>query len=394
MPQNNEKSSYNCTIIIHQQIIRKQQKINHEETDRRRMIRTCIDDVTMNNETAHANAHNNNGNDVEEYVRIPADFERINRQYNGDFFLIDNPAIWERFWRQYNDEDENEVNNPAFCLTIVRSYIRDIPDFAVQYCNAVTDVRVLQGGRRRIILRTIGEGAFCGCKRLRRINQFLKQGGVIRLEKQAFLCCKRIEGELIIPNSVLSMGEYCFGWCKSITSVVFEPSTTGTIVELQSYAFLHCTKLSSATIPPNLERIPQSCFDSCTALTTVTIRTASSVLQFGNNIFRGCTSLSNIRMYPWHWGKLLSSMKNDATFLNKFFNGTLTPLHRIQLTSWYGARILDAVNDQPSLLYRVLRQFQHQRFVTTTDRVDHHQELVRTTTTMAKHPGKRKRMEE
>jgi len=190
---------------------------------------------------------------------------------------------------------------------------------------------------------------------------------------------------------------------------------TGNIVELQHHAFSRCTELSSATLPPTLERIPPYCFEGCTALinipipltvqivdfrafedcrslpsielpesvdaigdktffgctalTTVTIRTKSFELRMGDNVFDSCTALTTIRMYPWHWGKLLSSMKNDTTFLRKFFNGTLTPLHRIHLTSWYGARILESVNDQPSLLYRVLRQFQQQRFE-TTDRVD------------------------
>ena len=348
---------------------------------------------------------------VDEYMCAPTDFKRICNHYyrREDEFDEDGNAL---------DHPPNPAALPC-CLNIVSPLIRDIPDGAFNQCRSVTDLRVRQGGRRRIILRTIGKCAFRWTG-VRRINQFLKQGGVLRLEDAAFLSCD-IEGELVIPSSVLWVGEYCFGWCDSITSVVFEPSSmTGTIVEINNGAFTWCLKLSSATLPPTLERIPENCFEGCialihvpipptvveleresfvrckslpsmelpesvevigaetfldcTALTTVTIRTPSLNLRIGDNVFRGCTSLSTIQTYPWHWGKLLSSMENDANFLNNFFNGTLrcngtsTSLASINLNSWYGPHILEAVKDQPSLLYRVLRQFQQQRFETNAPR--------------------------
>jgi len=61
-------------------------------------------------------------------------------------------------------------------------------------------------------------------------------------------------------------------------------------------------------------------------------------------------------------------MEKDANFLNNFFNGTLTSLASINLNSRYGAHILEAVKDQPSVLYRFLRKFQHQRFETNAPR--------------------------
>ena len=322
---------------------------------------------------------------VEEYGSTPVDLERMhNHYYLG-----------------------NEVR-----LNFIDPSIRDIPAEAYQNYTALTDLRVLPWGRRRIILRTIGERAFCRCIKLRRINQFLKDGGVLRLEDEAFASCWRLVGELVIPSSVLWVGDACFQECFSITSVVFETSTTGTVVEIKFAAFNNCTKLSSATLPPTLECIPWSCFNrctalvyvpipptvvevgedafadcislslmdlpesvddigrkafyNCTALTTVTIRTASFDLRMGDGVFDRCDSLSKIRTYLWHWGKLLSSMDNDANFLDKFFNGALAS--SINLYSCYGAHILEAMNEQPSLFYRVLRTFQHQRFETNAPR--------------------------
>ena len=351
------------------------------------------------------NEENEENEIVQEYASNPADLERICNHYCREEDSDDEDG---------NEDDANPIAIP-FCLNIVGSSIRNIPDWALYHCRTLTEARVQQGGRRRIILRTIGERAFQCCTILRRINELLNQGGVIRLGKMAFDGCESIERELIIPSSVLWVGEWCFCECTSITSVVFEPSMTGAVVVIEQKAFFQCTELSSATLPPTLERIPRYCFgrcdalinvpippnvveleirsfrwctslpsidlpesvdaigeetfQNCTALTTVTIRTKSFELRMGDNIFGGCPALRTIQMYPWHWGKLLTSMKNDATFLDNFFNGTLTPLHQIDLTSWYGARILESLNDQPSLLYRVVRKFQHQRFETTTDRV-------------------------
>jgi hypothetical protein len=288
---------------------------------------------------------------VEEYVSSLADFERIR-----DFYYDPN----------FRDEDVNDHDNPAaaFCLNIISPSVEDIPDNALNHCDTLSNMRLMQSRHLRIRLRRIGLAAFYCCVKLRQINEILKEGGVIRLGRAAFGKCG-IEGELFIPNSVLFVGGDCFGWCKSITSVVFEPSTTGTFVVLEGSTFYDCTELSSVTLPPTLECIPLYCFahctalidvpipptvvniggdsfkectslpsidlpesttvfgnntfDDCTALTTVTIRTASSDLRFGKDMFHGCTSLSTIRMYPWHWSKLLSAMNQDPTFLFQKF---------------------------------------------------------------------------
>ena len=114
-------------------------------------------------------------------------------------------------------------------------------------------------------------------------------------------------------------------------------------------------------LPESVDDIGRKAFYNCTALTTVTIRTASFDLRMGDGVFDRCDSLSKIPVskisdggHPW--GQRLSSMDNDANFLDKFFNGALAS--SINLYSCYGAHILEAMNEQPSLFYRVLRTFQ------------------------------------
>jgi len=151
-------------------------------------VRTTATATTMMENDNEENVDDEEDEIVQEYVSTPAELEYYGRICN--YYRREEDSDDE-------DGDENDDNPVAlFCLNIVSPTIRIIPDWALYHCRTLTEARVQQGGRRRIILHTIGERAFQGCSILRRINELLKQGGVIRLEFAAFAKCG-IEGELI-----------------------------------------------------------------------------------------------------------------------------------------------------------------------------------------------------
>jgi len=39
----------------------------------------------------------------------------------------------------------------------------------------------------------------------------------------------------------------------------------------------------------------------------------------------------------------------------------------MNIYSWYGSQLIEAVNDQPNLMYHILREFQHQIFDTNNN---------------------------
>ena len=94
--------------------------------------------------------------------------------------------------------------------------------------------------------------------------------------------------ELIIPESVTSIGDYAFSGGKSLTNVTIPNSVTS----IGDYAFRSCTSLTSVTIGDNVTSIGSDAFEGCTSLTSVTI--PDSVTSIGGAAFSGCTSLTSV----------------------------------------------------------------------------------------------------
>ena len=93
---------------------------------------------------------------------------------------------------------------------------------------------------------------------------------------------------LIIPNTVRTIGDECFAYCKNLTKVKMSNSLTS----IGNNAFNFCTGLTSITIPSSVTSIGNNAFYGCTGLTSITI--PSSVTTIGNNAFSGCSNLTKI----------------------------------------------------------------------------------------------------
>jgi hypothetical protein len=95
---------------------------------------------------------------------------------------------------------------------------------------------------------------------------------------------------IIIPDSVTSIGVGAFYNCDSLISVVIGDSVTS----IREGAFASCESLTSITIPDGVTSIGNHAFEGCTSLTSIEI--PNSVTSIGKSAFCECSSLTEITL--------------------------------------------------------------------------------------------------
>ena len=197
----------------------------------------------------------------------------------------------------------------------ISNSVTTIGSYAFEECSGLTFVNIPNS------VTTIGEAAFIGCIGMTSVSI---GNGVKSIGERAFACeylekvivkdiaayCGiRFEDSysnplyfaahiysdenteiknLVIPNSVTTIGEKTFSGCSGLTSVTIPNSVT----TIGDEAFANCSSLASMTIPNSVTAIGSYAFSECSGLTSVTI--PNSVTTIGDKAFSGCNNLAEI----------------------------------------------------------------------------------------------------
>ena len=181
--------------------------------------------------------------------------------------------------------------------------VTTIPNQAFGFCENLTWIEIPLG------ITSIGVGAFSGCSSMVELTipasvASVGEGAFSNCTGKAYINCNMPGAdylsnppvsfsranftEVVIGDSVTTIGDNAFYWCDSLTSVTIPESVT----TIGNYAFSDCTSLTSITIPDSVTTIGEWAFSNCTSLTSITI--PDSITTIGEWAFSDCSSLTSI----------------------------------------------------------------------------------------------------
>ncbi|MCI5604871.1 MAG: leucine-rich repeat domain-containing protein [Clostridia bacterium] len=141
--------------------------------------------------------------------------------------------------------------------------------------------------------------------------------GSFYLDVPWYSSCSSIKN-IIIGNSVTSIGDWVFSCCSNLESVIIGNGVTS----IGNSAFSKCSSLGSVVIPDSVTSIGAYAFDECSSIENVVI--PDSVTSIGGGPFSSCSSLESIsvdinnKYYSSENGNLFN---NDKTTLIQYAIG-------------------------------------------------------------------------
>ena len=142
-------------------------------------------------------------------------------------------------------------------------------------------------------LSEIGPSAFFNCDDLNEIKLSDKNDEYVYVDG---CLIRRSDNTLvlglasaIIPETVVSIGDYAFAYRKNLSEIAIPSSVTA----IGSYAFANCENLKTIEVSQSVKSIQSCVLKNCVSLTKATWRTLVSV---PDSAFEGCSALTDVKL--------------------------------------------------------------------------------------------------
>ena len=262
--------------------------------------------------------------------------------------------------------------------------VTSIGSWAFEYCSGLTSVTIPTS------VTSIESGAFKGCSGLTSVTI---PSSVTSIGSYAFNDCRELTS-VVIPPSVTSIGNWAFEYCNKLQGVyitdlaawwkiqfagylanplcyakklycngaeVSETVVPAGLMSVGDYVFYGCETLSSVTIPEGVTNIGNCAFYGSCAISAISI--PQSMLRIGYDAFAGCTSVRQVTaasLADWMSIDFANIQANpcwcgaDLRFTNSYLPGDLIlpdGLTRIDAATFAGCENLTSVYVPSSVTY-------------------------------------------
>ena len=192
-----------------------------------------------------------------------------------------NEAVRDEYGALYSKDGKRLLkfdNNRDVWFYNIKIRTEIISDYAFEYCSSLQQIIIPDS------VTSIGKWAFEGCSSL---QQIIISDSVASIGDSAFTGCKSLQ-QIVIPDSVTSIGDFAFFGCESLRQIVIPDSVT----PIGDFAFSYCQSLQQIVIPDSVASIGDYAFTGCKSLQQIVI--PDSVTSIGNCAFEWCASLQQI----------------------------------------------------------------------------------------------------
>ena len=269
-----------------------------------------------------------------------------NRDYSGSKIVIPNSVLYDgKNYPVTSIADSAFYSNWSLIEVTIPNSVTTIGSYAFTGCRGLKTVTIGNS------VMTIGISAFDGCSGLteviwnarnakyyavtffdspfsncNRLTDFVFGEEVEHIP--ALLCCELASlKNLVIGNSVTTIGKFAFTSCTGLQKVTIGNSVTA----IGGGAFEGCSGLTTVTIGNSVTTIGGRAFTSCSGLTEVTI--PNSVTTIGERAFYSCTSLTEVSI-PNSVTNIGSSAFEDCTELKTVTIGNSVTTIKSFTFSW------------------------------------------------------------
>ena len=228
---------------------------------------------------------------------LPQDHDNYEFIVDGIYYKLANDTAVVTYKGYYNSSYwggySGDVIIPATVNYEGTTYPVTIIDHdAFTHCQGLTSITIPES-----IIR-IGSSAFYNCGGLTRVNitdidawckiDFLGPNPLV-YANHLYLNGTEVT-DLVIPESITSIGNYAFEGCSGLTNVTIP----NTVTSIGDNAFEDCSGLTSIIIPNSVTEIGKVAFEGCTGLTNVTL--GNSVTIINAYAFSDCSGITSIEI--------------------------------------------------------------------------------------------------